>query len=112
MSAQRADDVMADLSSRFALGRPRGGLTDPSPEGGGTAGRPFGLRFFTPAAETEGPPLPPYRYCPARQLSVVNDGTDEPLLTRIMDWDHTTTGQLDGAKGPSEEWRLDYRAGC
>jgi hypothetical protein len=44
-----------------------------------------------------------------RQLSVVDDGTDEPLLTRIVNWDSTTIGQLDGAKGPSEEWKLDYR---
>ncbi|HEU0127543.1 MAG TPA: hypothetical protein VFQ48_02920 [Pseudonocardiaceae bacterium] len=51
----------------------------------------------------------PYRYCPVRQLSVVDDGTDEPLLTRIVNWDSTTIGQLDGAKGPSEEWKLDYR---
>lgn len=102
---------MSMLSSRFALGRPVDGTTYGRPPGTGsstTTVRPFGLRFFRPAAAATGPEIA-YRYCPIRQMSVVDDGTDEPLITRIMNWDQTTTGEFDGKGKPSEEWKLDYR---
>lgn len=98
------------VSSRFALGRPNTSGT------GETAGdpphvrgrRPYGMRFFE-AVDDSGTVLPRYRYCPDQQVAVSDDGADEPLVTRIVGWDRTTSGQHDGNKGPQEEWHLDHR---
>ncbi len=108
MDAKPTDALMSLLSTRFALGRPRDEATYGRPPGDSGTERPFGLRFFRPAVTATGPEVA-YRYCPVRQMSVVDDGTDEPLITRIVNWDTTTTGQFDGAGKPSEEWKMDYR---
>lgn len=108
MTAQRVENAASVLSGRFALGRPHAEMTYQAIRSGDRPSRPFGLRFFRPAGEARGPGLP-YRYCPFRQLSVVDDGSEELVLNRVVNWDHTTTGELDGSKGPSEEWKMDYR---
>ncbi len=99
--------MAALVESRFPLTRTRtvsGGGVDPETQPSPV--RPFGLRFFR-ATDAPGDWLGvPFRYCERRQVAVTDDGTDEPMLSRIMSWDHTTTGNLDG----NEEWKLDYAA--
>lgn len=108
MSARLTEAAMSALSSRFALGRPHDESTYGTSEADGESARPYGLRFFRPAVAPTGPGVE-YRYCPVRQMAVADDGTDEPLITSMMNWDPSTTGQQDGAGKPSEEWKLDYR---
>ncbi len=93
--------------SRFPLTRDRSVAGDdvdtdaqPSPV------RPFGLRFFRATDVSDGWSGVPFRYCERRQVAVADDGSDEPMLSRVASWDHTTTGNLDG----NEEWKLDYAA--
>jgi putative ATP-grasp target RiPP len=100
---------LAPAGSRFALAGPhpaRAGNPPRQPAGGPV--RPFGLRLFTPAGNLREVTLPPYRYCPVRQIAVTTDDPAEPLIHRLTDWDRTTTGQTDGKDRPQEEWTMDY----
>jgi putative ATP-grasp target RiPP len=97
--------MAALVQSRFPLTRTRSVAGDDG-EVQPSRVRPFGLRFFRPAAAAAVWSGVPFRYCDRRQIAVADDGSDEPMLTRIASWDHTTTGNLDG----NEEWKLDYTA--
>jgi hypothetical protein len=66
------------------------------------------MRFFRPAGPVEDMEPVPYRYSTALQVAVTDDGTETPLVTTIEAWDRTTTGEQDGHKGPSEEFKMDY----
>lgn len=109
-------DILAPAESRFPLAAPRLGAPTASASPGSRF-RPFGLRFYVPSevhlsAGSEGGGGPwqpvPFRYCERQQVAVADDGSDEPMLRRVLGWDHTTTGNMDG----NEEWKLDYTASC
>jgi putative ATP-grasp target RiPP len=112
-SAVRAERGQAaglvPVGARFALAAPHPGRAgDPPEEPAESPARPFGLRLFKPAGNLREVTLPPYRYCPVRQMAVTTDDPSEPLIRRLADWDRTTTGQTDGKDRPQEEWTMDY----
>jgi putative ATP-grasp target RiPP len=104
------DDPLATAAERVPLAWPRFDqpISTETPSQLGV--RPFGLRYAvdTPAG---GAPLPPWTYCPDRQIAVGQDG--KPWL-RSADEDEgpsmkTTGPSPDG--GPStggEEWTPDF----
>jgi putative ATP-grasp target RiPP len=99
------DDPLVTATERIPLAWPRTG--DPvGPEHSSEPVRPFGLRFAVgvPAGE----PLPPWRYCPDRQIALSADG--EPWYRTLADGTMKSTGpSTDG--GPStggEEWTPDF----
>jgi putative ATP-grasp target RiPP len=100
---------LAPVAARFALAAPHPARAGhPPEEPAGSPVRPFGLRLFKPAGHLREVTLPPYRYCPVRQVAVTTDEPAEPLIHRLVDWDRTTTGQTDGKDRPQEEWTMDY----
>jgi hypothetical protein len=100
----------APAQARFALGAPRPGA---DPDVGSEQGRSvqagvFGQRFFRTVGALSELEFPPYRYCHERQLAVVDDGSDEPLIHRLVGWDKTTTGSSDSKDKLQEEWTMDF----
>lgn len=101
------DDPLATAAERIPLGWSRFGkqtITEgPSP----VSVRPLGLRFaVAPAGATAD--LPPWHYCPDRQIALGEDG--EPWYRSLTDGTMGTTGQSSDG-GPStggEEWTPDY----
>jgi putative ATP-grasp target RiPP len=96
----RADRCLVPVSARFALGRSGLPTSEEGPSGIQT--RPFALRFARTPNRAVNNPLPPYRYCPVRQVLVSDDGRDEPVV-----WEPTTVGSKDGKENPQEDWKPD-----
>ncbi|MGH3889058.1 MAG: putative ATP-grasp-modified RiPP [Pseudonocardiaceae bacterium] len=91
------------MSARFALSRAGLPASDEAPSGVDT--RPFALRFARTPNRAVNDALPPYRYCPVRQVLVSSDDDDdgdEPVV-----WDPTTVGSKDGKESPQEDWKPD-----
>lgn len=100
--------MLTSIDGRFPLARPR--FDVPDAVGEPSAARPFGLRFLrsgTAVAELS-PPMSDYD--DDLQMAVL-PGTREPVIFSPVAWDRTTTGDQDGHKGPSEEWKMDYAQG-
>lgn len=96
----RDDRCLVPVSARFALSRVGLPTSEEFPSGVGT--RPFALRFVRTPNLAMNDPLPPYRYCPVRQVLVSDDDDDEPVV-----WDPTTIGSKDGKENPQEDWKPD-----
>lgn len=107
------DAPVSSVSGRFPLGLAT--FTAPaSPQVPSRPGvRPFGLRFATTATDRSEPKVLSWRFCPERQIAVVDDGTAEPWYRRLkaagtgsMD----TTGPTPDGQGSTgnEEWTPDY----
>lgn len=98
---------LAPVGSQFPLARPV--LDLPSAEHvPDSAPRPFGLRFFRPVGDLRDVAPVAYRYSPALQVAVTDDGTDTPLITLPIAWERTTTGITDGKRPGIEEFTMDY----
>lgn len=100
--------MLTVAGERFPLARPCLYVPDAVDEP--SAARPFGLRFLrsgTAVAELS-PPMSDYD--DALQMAVL-PGTGQPVIFSPVAWDRTTTGDQDGNKGPSEEWKMDYAQG-
>lgn len=96
------------VGERFPLARPCLDVPDAVSEP--SAARPFGLRFLrsgTAVAELS----PPMSVYDDDLQMAVQPGTGEPVIFSPVAWDHSTTGEQDGHKGPSEEWKMDYAQG-
>ncbi|MGH3687482.1 MAG: type II toxin-antitoxin system VapB family antitoxin [Pseudonocardiaceae bacterium] len=96
----RDDRCLVPVSARFALSQIGIPASEEVPSGAGT--RPFALRFVRTPNRAMNDPLPPYRYCPVRQVSVSDDDDDEPV-----EWQSTTVGSKDGKENPQEDWKPD-----
>lgn len=103
--ATRTD--LAPLGSQFPLARP---VFDPpaAEDVPDSSPRPFGLRFFRPVGDVRVCAPVAYRYSPALQVAVTDDGTDTPLISLPIAWDRTTTGMTDGNKPGIEEFTMDH----
>jgi putative ATP-grasp target RiPP len=103
------DDPLAGPSERFALGRPRSEpvVSDELPSPVGV--RPFGLLFAAPAQQA-GTPVPPWRFCPRRQVALTPDGA--PWYRDIVDMTMRTTGASPDGGGSTggEEYTPDFLA--
>lgn len=100
------DDPLVTAAERVPLAWPRTGRPVDSRQSAASGARPFGLRFAV--GVPVGAPLPPWRYCPDRQIAVGADG--EPWYRTLADGTMKSTGpSTDG--GPStggEEWTPDF----
>lgn len=107
LTLDKPGNGLAPVGYQFPLARSAFDLpsADDVPE---SAPEPFGMRFFRLTGLVADMASVPYRYSRALQVAVTDDGTGTPLVTTIEAWDHTTTGEQDGNKGPSEEWKMDY----
>jgi putative ATP-grasp target RiPP len=93
------EDPLVPTGGRFPLSRAELPVNDEPPSGPAT--RPFGLRFASEPGRAVAAPLPPHRYCPARQVMVTE--ADRPVL----DFTPTTVANKDGKGGPQEDWKPD-----
>lgn len=93
------DAPVSSVSGRFPLGLAT--FTAPaSPQVPSRPGvRPFGLRFATTATDRSAPEVLPWRFCPERQIAVVDDGTAEPWYRRLT---AAGTGSMD-TTGPTPD---------
>lgn len=100
---RRADplDVTED---RFALGQPGACPAADRDEPPGSGTRPLGMRFLSPGTPVDQTALGGFRFCHQRQVAVSVEDDGRLLMDTVPP---TTTGDLDGAKGPSEEWKPD-----
>ncbi len=98
---------LAPVGSQFPLARP---VFDhpPAEHVPDSAARPFGLRFFRPVGDVRDSAPVAYRYSPALQVAVSDDGTDTPLITLPIAWERTTSGITDGKNPGIEEFTMDY----
>lgn len=95
------DRSLVPVSARFALSHPSLPASEEAPSGAGT--RPFALRFARMPGRAVNEALPPYRYCPVRQVMVTDDDAAEP----VADWTPTTLATKDGHGNPQEDWKPD-----
>lgn len=103
-------DPLMTAADRFPQARSRFSPPEPDPHDRPSAPgvRPFGLRF---AVRMPGKalPVPPWRYCPDRQIAVTEDGRPwRELVDMTMD----TTGYSTDGTGSTggEEYTPDYTA--
>jgi putative ATP-grasp target RiPP len=89
----KGDHCLVPVSAPFALSR--AGLPTSEEAPSGVQSRPFALQFARTPNRAVNDPLPPYRYCPIRQVLVSDDGSDEPVV-----WQPTTVGSKDGRENP------------
>lgn len=94
-------DPLMSISARFSLSRAELPVSDEPPSGPTT--RPFALRFVREPGSVVSPPLPPYRYCPQRQILITDDSDARPIYGVTM----TTIGTKDGKGSPQEDWKPD-----
>lgn len=92
----RDDDPLVTAAERVPLAWPRTGQPGSVENASESSVRPFGLRFAV--GVPAGVPLPPWQYCPDRQIAVGDDG--KPWYRSLVDGTVRTTGpSTDG--GPS-----------
>lgn len=109
-------DPLVSPGDRFPLGPPRG-MWESCEEGpSGPVTRPFSLRQVVAGARLDTPPTWRYKYCPERQIAVVDDadGTLVPLLrhTKPGPTPAATSGYSDGDPRnppPEEVGSPDYQ---
>jgi putative ATP-grasp target RiPP len=97
--------MLASVGERFPLARSCGEVPDGTGEP--SAARPFGLRFLRPGTAVAELSPPVSDYDDDLQMAVL-PGTGEPVIFSPIAWERTTTGDLDGNRGPAEEWKTDY----
>lgn len=106
VSLLAGDDPLVTAAERVPLAWPRNARRAESGHGSESGVRPFGLRFAI--AVPVGDPLPPWRYCPDRQITIGADG---------QPWHRTLAGGTMKSTGPStdggpstggEEWTPDF----
>ncbi|MCA1695480.1 MAG: hypothetical protein LC749_12530 [Actinobacteria bacterium] len=99
------DDPIASHSAQFGLGRPMGvpaGHDAPSPVGV----RPWNLQQAQ-VMSGRGARLGAWRYDHNRQIAVTLDG--RPIMEiAAADPSATSTSDLDGDEGKSEDWTYDF----
>jgi len=111
-STAASDLPLSPVSTRFPLGLGTYACPASAEAPSDTGVRPFGLRFAVAADRRAAETLPPWRYCPQRQIAVVDDGTGEAWFRRMeagTGSKSTTGASPDG--GPStgnEEWTPDF----
>lgn len=107
MPAETRDDPLTTASERFALGRPRFDPVASNEPASPVDVRPFGLRFAAVPQPSAGP-MPPWRYCPERQLAVTPEGA--PWYRDIVDMTMKTSGASPDGGGSTggEEFTPDF----
>jgi len=105
-----AHDQLDPLSTgveRLPLACPRFGEANYCEPASTEGLRPFGLRFAVPpTGRVEG--LPPWRYCPERQIALTPDG--QQWHRSLADMTMRTTGPSPDGGGSTgnEEWTPDF----
>jgi putative ATP-grasp target RiPP len=101
------DDPLATAAERVPLAWPRFSQQPHDDDAPRASVRPLGLRFAVtlphkPVA------LPPWRYCPDRQIAVGEDG--QPWFRTLVDMTMGSTGPSPDGGGSTgnEEWRPDF----
>jgi putative ATP-grasp target RiPP len=112
-ASNHADSPVSPVSGRFPLGRPPASdvISEQGPSQPGV--RPFGLRFARPVDGPSPGTALPWRFCPARQVAVVDDGSGRAWYRQLGPLRKTTmatTGPSPDGGGSTgnEEWTPDY----
>jgi putative ATP-grasp target RiPP len=105
--AHDSEDPLSTAAERLPLAWPRSGQPTSGEIASPKGVRPFGLRF---AVRPSGAAvqLPPWRYCPDRQIAVTADG--QPWRRTLVDMTMNTTGPSPDGTGNTgnEEWSPDF----
>jgi putative ATP-grasp target RiPP len=105
------NDPLVTAAERVPLAWPRTGRAADAVTGAETGPRsatlPFGLRFAVEVAATA-EALPPWRWCPGRQIAVGEEG--QPWHRTLVDATMATTGPSPDGGGSTggEEWTPDF----
>lgn len=99
------DDPLAPVSAQFPLTRPGPATVDNTEAPSAPETRPFGLRHVRVMPEQV---VPAYAYSHDQQVSVADDGSEEPMVRLSLNMEWSSITDNDGDEGPSEDWGNDF----